>query len=85
MIPSIPVTRIRSENGGSSKGQTMHLKLKSFGKDESGAVTVDWVVLSAAVIGLGMVVLIPIAYSSGSSAQGVSDYIGDITVGYDNQ
>ena len=63
----------------------MNLILKSFGKDESGAVTVDWVVLSAAVIGLGMVVLIPIAYSSGSSAQGISDYMGDINVGYDNQ
>ena len=63
----------------------MNLILKTFGNDESGAVTVDWVVLSAAVIGLGMVVLFPIAYSSGSSAQGISDYMGDITVGYDKQ
>jgi hypothetical protein len=71
--------------GASSKGRTMNLILKSFGQDDSGAVTVDWVVLTAAVIGLGMVVLIPIAYSSGSSAQGISEYIGDITVGYDKQ
>ena len=63
----------------------MTLILKSFGQDDSGAVTVDWVVLTAAVIGLGMVVLIPIAYSSGSSAQGISDYMGAITVGYDKQ
>lgn len=62
----------------------MALALKTFGKEDSGAVTVDWVVLTAAVIGLGMVVLIPIAYSSGSSAQGVSDYITGIDVGYDN-
>jgi len=41
-------------------------------------------VLSAAVIGLGMVVLVPIAYSSGSSAQGISDYISGLSVGYDN-
>jgi hypothetical protein len=63
----------------------MHLPLKVLEKDESGAVTVDWVVLSAALIGLGMIVLIPVAYSTDSSAQGVSDYIGNINVGYDNQ
>lgn len=28
---------------------------KGFKNDESGAVTVDWVVLTAAVVGLGMV------------------------------
>jgi hypothetical protein len=63
----------------------MQLTLKVLKKDESGAVTVDWVVLSAAVIGLGMIVLIPVAYSTDSSAQGVSDYIENINVGYDNQ
>ena len=57
----------------------------TFDTDETGAVTVDWVVLSAAVIGLGMVVLIPIAFSADSSAQGVSDYIENINVGYDKQ
>ena len=30
---------------------------KSFANDESGAVTVDWVVLTAAIVGLGMVVM----------------------------
>ncbi len=63
----------------------MQLTLKVLKRDESGAVTVDWVVLSAAIIGLGMIVLIPVAYSTDSSAQGVSDYIGNINVGYDNQ
>lgn len=62
----------------------MKAAFKTFAKDCSGAITVDWVVLSAAVIGLGMVVLIPIAYSSGSSAQGISDYITGINVGYEN-
>lgn len=62
----------------------MDQALRTFGKDESGAVTVEWVVLTAAVIGLGMAVLIPIAYSSDSSAQGISDYITGIDVGYDN-
>lgn len=30
---------------------------KSFKNDESGAVTVDWVVLTAAVVGLGLIVM----------------------------
>jgi Flp pilus assembly pilin Flp len=30
---------------------------KSFRKDDSGAVTVDWVVLTAAIVGLGLVVM----------------------------
>lgn len=29
---------------------------KSFANDEAGAVTVDWVVLTAAVVGLGAIV-----------------------------
>jgi Flp pilus assembly pilin Flp len=33
--------------------------IKNFSKDESGAVTVDWVVLTAAVVGLAVA-----AYSS---------------------
>ena len=59
-------------------------KFKNFMKCDSGAVTVDWVVLTAAIVGLGMVVLIPIAYSTDSSAQGVSDYISTLNVGYNN-
>lgn len=31
--------------------------LKSFRADDSGAVTVDWVVLTAAIVGLGLVVI----------------------------
>jgi Flp pilus assembly pilin Flp len=30
---------------------------KAFRSDESGAVTVDWVVLTAAIVGLGIVVM----------------------------
>ncbi|MDN5788489.1 Flp family type IVb pilin [Pseudorhodobacter sp.] len=30
---------------------------QNFAKDESGAVTVDWVVLTAAIVGLGLVVM----------------------------
>ncbi|MEE4120804.1 MAG: hypothetical protein V2I65_17520 [Paracoccaceae bacterium] len=31
--------------------------IKNFGKDEDGAVTVDWVVLTAALVGLGILIL----------------------------
>ncbi len=48
---------------------------------EDGAVTVDWVVLTAALIGMGMVVITPIAYSTDNEAQGISDYISSIDVG----
>jgi Flp pilus assembly pilin Flp len=30
---------------------------KTFKNDEAGAVTVDWVVLTAAIVGLGLVVI----------------------------
>lgn len=45
--------------------------LKTFRDDDSGAVTVDWVVLTAAIVGLGIAV---IAAVSG----GVNDLAGSI-------
>ena len=48
--------------------------IKTFAKSESGAVTVDWVVLTAAIVGLGLAVM---AVVSG----GIEDLSGDI----DNQ
>ena len=53
-----------------------------FYNDESGAITVDWVVLSAAIIGMGMLVLTPIAYSTDSSASRVANNITAHPVGY---
>ena len=35
----------------------MFASIKNFAKSESGAVTVDWVVLTAAVVGLGLAVM----------------------------
>lgn len=55
--------------------------LENFSRDDCGAVTVDWVVLTAAVIGLGMIVLIPFAYSSDSLAQNVATFVSDVPVG----
>ncbi len=55
-----------------------------FLRREDGAVTVDWVVLSAAIIGLGMVVLIPVAFSTESSTREIADKIQNQPVGYGN-
>ena len=44
---------------------------KAFKSDESGAVTVDWVVLTAAIVGLGMVVMVTV----GGGVTGLGDAI----------
>jgi len=56
-----------------------------FLRREDGAITVDWVVLSAAIIGLGMVVLMPIAFSTENSTSQIADAIENQPVGYGNQ
>lgn len=56
--------------------------LMKFWRAESGAVTVDWVVLSAALIGLGLLVLGPIAYNADSSSREMGTNIGERPVGY---
>ncbi|MEW2919285.1 hypothetical protein AB1A64_19620 [Ruegeria sp. ANG10] len=46
--------------------------IKNFRKDEDGAVTVDWVVLTAAVVGLAAV-----AYNAiGAGTTDISDAVG---------
>ena len=37
---------------------------KNFAKDESGAVTVDWVVLTAGIVGLGIAVMASVGQST---------------------
>ena len=54
----------------------------NFFADEDGAVTVDWVVLTAAIVGLGIAVLSTVAGGSGDLATGIGEYLsGSITVG----
>ncbi len=57
-------------------------RILGFFHNDDGAITVDWVVLSAAVIGLGMVVLMPVAFSTESSTQRIADDIETRAVGY---
>ena len=45
---------------------------QNFKNDESGAVTVDWVVLTAAIVGLGIAVLSSITAGTEGIAQSIS-------------
>ena len=59
--------------------------IKKFRSDESGAVTVDWVVLTAAIVGLGMVVMTTVGGGiEGLGSAIVSDLEGR-AAGYENQ
>lgn len=50
---------------------------KSFFADEHGAVTVDWVVLTAALVGLGLAVMTVVGDGINSSANAVADEMAD--------
>jgi Flp pilus assembly pilin Flp len=52
-------------------------KFSAFLKDESGAVTVDWVVLTAAIVGLGLLVFSFVRPAVTSLAQGIGIELGD--------
>jgi Flp pilus assembly pilin Flp len=55
-----------------------------FRSDESGAVTVDWVVLTAAIVGLGVIVITVVGDSIESVADQMAEKIESTTVGYGN-
>jgi Flp pilus assembly pilin Flp len=47
-------------------------KLSAFLKDDAGAVTVDWVVLTAAIVGLGLLVFNAVRPAVGNLANGIA-------------
>jgi len=49
--------------------------IKNFRNDEDGAVTVDWVVLTAAIVALGLAVGSAV---SGGAATGASNIVADL-------
>ncbi len=51
---------------------TLFNLIKTFSRDEDGAVTVDWVVLTAAIVGLGIAVLTTV----GGATDDYADKIG---------
>jgi hypothetical protein len=56
--------------------------MRSLFKREDGAITVDWVVLCAAVIGMGMIVLTPIVFRTGDATKNVADLVERAPAGY---
>ncbi|MFC0279772.1 Flp family type IVb pilin [Falsigemmobacter intermedius] len=55
--------------------------LNKFRNDESGAVTVDWVVLTAAIVGLGVLVVTQISGAIGEVTADMAKAIGDTETG----
>jgi Flp pilus assembly pilin Flp len=55
--------------------------IKNFRADEDGAVTVDWVVLTAAVVGLGIAAYTSIESGSETLTANTSTFMGAVAVG----
>jgi Flp pilus assembly pilin Flp len=51
-------------------------KFSAFLKDEAGAVTVDWVVLTAAIVGLGLLVFSFVRPAVSNLADGIGGEVG---------
>ena len=58
---------------------------KAFKNVESGAVTVDWVVLTAAIVGLGMVVMTTVGGGITGLGDAIVTDLGTRSAGYENQ
>ncbi|ANB35062.1 Flp pilus assembly pilin Flp [Rhodovulum sulfidophilum] len=54
--------------------------VKTFAKSDSGAVTVDWVVLTAAIVGLGIAVLSTVRGGVNDLGGEISDALSEATV-----
>lgn len=54
--------------------------LQNFKRDEDGAVTVDWVVLTAAIVGLGIAVLTSVSGGTTSLADKISSNLSAQTI-----
>ena len=50
--------------------------IQTFARDEDGAVTVDWVVLTAAIVGLGIAVLTAVSNGAETMAGNIETELG---------
>jgi Flp pilus assembly pilin Flp len=55
--------------------------LKTFAADESGAVTVDWVVLTASVVFLALAIIALISPATEDLGQRISDELNNVQTG----
>jgi len=54
--------------------------IKNFRRDEDGAVTVDWVVLTAAIVGLGIAVLTSVGEGTTALGDKISSQLDAQTI-----
>ena len=54
--------------------------IKNFAADESGAVTVDWVVLTAAIVGLGIAVIASVSTGVKDMGTNISTTLSSATI-----
>mgnify|MGYP001190501939 CR=1 FL=1 len=54
--------------------------VKKFNAEEEGAVTVDWVVLTAAVVGLGAAALNMVSRGAGDASTAIDAYLSGVSV-----
>lgn len=59
----------------------MKQTLITFLKSEEGAVTVDWVVLTAAIVGLAFIVMLPFVSTVSDKADMIGDAVGEMRTG----
>ena len=55
--------------------------LNNFRNDEDGAVTVDWVVLTAAIVGLGIAVLTTVGTGVNELGEDIGESVSSTAVG----
>ncbi|KMW59525.1 Flp pilus assembly protein, pilin Flp [Candidatus Rhodobacter oscarellae] len=54
--------------------------INTFARDEDGAVTVDWVVLTAAIVGLGIAVLTTVGGATDEYADEIGDHLDSLGI-----
>jgi len=58
----------------------MSLVIRAFLRGEDGAVTVDWVVLTAAIVGLGVAVLLVMQPGVSQQTTAINDFLLEVEV-----
>lgn len=58
----------------------MKTLFKHFTRDEDGAVTVDWVVLTAGIVGLGIAVAVSVGQGATATGSSVGDALDAMSI-----
>lgn len=54
--------------------------LRAFKQQQDGAVTVDWVVLTAAIVGLGIAVMVTVGGATDDYADEIGDHLSSLGI-----